>query len=201
MKIPAFLTSLSASITRKQLVIGGSVIIVAILLMLYCSRAHAGDTAMTCAPGCIKTPKPLTCDQLVDRMVTRHCVPVAAPVVPCCVTGETGAIGPAGPKGDKGDSGAFVVIPPPVVPLALHVRALLGGGVDYTGEHNLGGHLFTGVQFPASRDDHIWQLQFGPSYMRHDDVDVTCRIGCRSCPSHVKGAGPWGGTVSAVIVF
>jgi len=90
---------------------------------------------------------------------------------------------------------------PVPAPAAPAVRALLGGGFLYGEEHKIGYQLFTGVQFPANKYGYNWQLQLGPSWQAHPGFDATYSGGWRTYTTHVEGAGPWGGTISAVIVF
>lgn len=118
--------------------------------------------------------------------------------------GDPGPPGPPGPAGrdcEAGERRVPYMVLPNIPPERERARPLIGGGIHYGEEHNLGAHLFGGVQFPATKKGHNWQLQIGPDYSPHNDVDGTCVIGCRNCSFHVESPGPWGIRTSAVFVF
>ena len=190
------------------------------MVFIFGVGAQAADTAP-----CERPLKHLNCQEIKDLAKRKGCE-----VEKVVCKGEPGAPGPVGPAGPSGPAGPIgpagevkvIVAPVPVVPpiaVKEHVRPLLGGGFLYGEEHNLGYQLFTGVQFAKDKWGHNWQLQFGPTWQKHNDANATCTFNCqdggyddgrhsnypppspRNCNTHVNGAGPWGGAVSAVIVF
>jgi len=79
-------------------------------------------------------------------------------------------------------------------------RGLLGGGFDYNEEHNLGYHLFTGIQFPKDKFGGNWQWQLGLGYQPQADVDISFTY-FRTWHFTQQGAGPWNASTSVVYVF
>lgn len=135
----------------------------------------------------------------VIGIVSMFCAKARAADAPCPPGCEPVVAPVAKPVAKKAPAKAPVAVAKK--PAADKVRPLLGFGIDYGGEHNLGAHVFGGVQFPRDGNGHNWQLQLGPTYMPHDDRDATCVIRCRECATTLEGAGPWGASLSAVVVF
>jgi hypothetical protein len=80
-------------------------------------------------------------------------------------------------------------------------RPLLGFGLEHGKDRELGYHVFTGIQFPKTKQGHNWQWQIGFDSQKLDDITGTCRIYCRTCTTTIPGPGSWTIKTSAVIIF
>lgn len=147
----------------------------------------------TCPQGCITTPKPLTCDQLRSRLVSRKCAQPDCKPAPCDQACGDCKPGPQGPKGDKGEPGATAIVSVPAnIPQETATgKWLLGGGPVW--QNKWGATVLAGYR----RGE--WTFLAGPVYLPHGAVDGAAVDGCLAVPFHVDAKQPWGG--QAVVLY
>jgi len=168
-----------------------------------------------CAPGCIKTPKPLTCEQLQSRMVSRHCLPAQTPATPCPTSVPCPpVVAAAATKCPDCPAGAAPVVVEKYKVIEKQAPAagawMVGAGPVWL--NNWGAQAVAGYRFASG-----WQLQAGPMWVPQHATTGTV-VGCPPrggggpgsdgyhCPCvvtpfNVPSKQAWGGSALVSYVF